>query len=61
MLNRWIATKPQGKAGLSAHACVSPAMPAARIDAMENHVGSYGTRVFNGTKGRPEGRGGGAG
>jgi hypothetical protein len=60
VLNRWIDSKPQGKAGLSAHACASPAMPAARIDATENHVGSYGTRVFTGTKGRPEGRGGGA-
>ena len=61
MLNRWLTSKPQGMAGTSAHACASPAMSAAHIDAVPTmHVGSYGTRVFNGTKGRPEGRGGGA-
>ena len=59
MLNRWNTPKPQGMAGTSAHACVSPAMPVAHIDATNS--GSYGTRVFHGTKGRPEGRGGGAG
>ena len=59
MLNRWLTSKPQGMAGTSAHACASPAMPVAHIDATNS--GSYGTPVFNGTKGRPEGRGGGAG
>jgi hypothetical protein len=61
VLNRWLTLKPQGMTVSSAHACASPAMSAAHIDAVPNHVGSYGTRVFNGTKGRPEGRGGGAG
>ncbi len=57
MLNRWI-TKPQGKAGLSAHACASPVMPNEHT-AVSNLTGSYGTRVFGGTTERPEGRGGG--
>jgi hypothetical protein len=60
VLNRW-TTKPQGKAGLSAHACASPAMPEAHIAVGTDHSVSYGTRVFNGTNGRPMGRGSGAG
>jgi hypothetical protein len=61
VLNRWLTSKPQGMAGTSAHACASPAMSVAHIDAVPNFDGTYGTRVSNGTKGRPEGRGGGAG
>jgi hypothetical protein len=63
VLNRWIASKPHGKAGTSAHACASPAMPEALVAATDRMFdGSYGTRVSNGTKqGRPMGRGSGAG
>jgi hypothetical protein len=61
VLNRWIATKPHGEAGLSAHACASPAMPIRHLDVMRD--GSYGTGVStDGTKqGRPLGRGSSAG
>ena len=63
VLNRWIAPMPQGKAGLSAHACASPAMPEALAVTEYRFVdGSDGTGVTNGTKqGRPMGRGSGAG
>jgi hypothetical protein len=61
VLNRWTTTKPQGEDRFSAHACASPAMPEAHIATTDLFDGSYGTRVSNGTKGRPEGRGGGTG
>ena len=38
-----------------------PAIAKARLGAVMDLTGSYGTHVSNGTKGRPEGRGGGAG
>lgn len=59
MLNRW-TSKPQGMAGTSALACVPPAIPVGHL-AMDSRFGFYGTRVTNGTIGRPEGRGGGTG
>ena len=59
MLICW-TTKPQGEDRFGTRAFASPAMPAARTTAITNHVGSYGTGASNGTKGRPEGRGGGA-
>ena len=63
MLNRWIASKPHGKAGTSAHACASPAMSEALAVTEYRFVdGPDGTGVTNGTKqGRPMGRGSGAG
>ena len=59
VLIRWIP-KPQGVEGTSAYACVSPAMPAGHT-AVDAAFGLHGTRVSNGTIGRPEGRGGGTG
>lgn len=55
-------TKPQGEDRFGTRAFADqPAIATARMDAMEL-TGSYGTHVSNGgTKGRPEGRGGGAG
>ena len=55
-------TKPQGEDRFGTRAFADqPAMPKARMSAVMNHTGSYGTHVSNGIKGRPEGRGGGAG
>lgn len=59
VLNRW-TSKPQGMVGTSALACVPPAIPVGHL-AMDSQFGFYGTRVTNGTIGRPEGRGGGTG
>lgn len=60
MLLRW-TTKPHGEDRFSAHACVSPSMPVVHIAATNGLTRSYGTHVFGGTNGRPEGPGGGAG
>lgn len=57
---RWTTPTPYGKAGLSARACASPAMPVGHTS-VDAEVGFNGIRVStNGSK-RPEGRGGGAG
>ena len=53
-------TKPQGEDRYGTRAFATPTMPTARTTAIANHVGSCGTGASNGTKGRPEGRGGGA-
>lgn len=61
MLICW-TTKPQGEDRFGTRAFADqPAMPKAHVAAAMNRTGSYGTHVSNGTKGRPEGRGGGAG
>jgi hypothetical protein len=55
-------TKPQGEDRFGTRAFADqPAIAKARMDAAMNLTGSCGTHVSNGTKGRPEGRGGGAG
>jgi hypothetical protein len=55
-------TKPQGEDRFGTRAFADqPAIAKARMGAAMNLTGSYGTHVSNGTKGRPEGRGGGAG
>lgn len=60
MLICW-TTKPQGEDRFGTRAFADqPAIATARMTAMELN-GSYGTHVSNGIKGRPEGRGGGAG
>lgn len=60
MLICW-TTKPQGEDRFGTRAFASqPAIAKARMGADMNLTGSYGTHVSNGTKGRPEGRGGGA-
>lgn len=61
MLICW-TTKPQGEDRFGTRAfATQPAIAKARMTAVMNLNGSYGTHVSNGTKGRPEGRGGGAG
>jgi hypothetical protein len=60
VLTRWMTPKPYGEAGLSAHACASPAAPVGHTS-VDAQMGFDATRVStNGIK-RPEGRGGGAG
>ena len=61
MLICW-TTKPQGEDRFGTRAfAATPAIADARLVAVMDLTGSYGTHVSNGTKGRPEGRGGGAG
>jgi hypothetical protein len=53
-------TKPQGEDRFGTRAFAAmPAIAKARMSAVENLSGSYGTHVSNGTAGRPQGRGGG--
>ncbi len=59
VLSRW-SYKPQGMAGIGALACVPPVIPVGHL-AAGGRMGFHGTRVPNGTTGRPEGRGGGTG
>jgi hypothetical protein len=56
-------TKPQGEDRFGTRAFASqPAIAKARLGPdVTPMTGSYGTHVSNGTKGRPEGRGGGTG
>ena len=55
-------TKPQGEDRFGTRAFASqPAIAKARMDVVTDPMGSYGTHVSTGTKGRPAGRGGGAG
>ena len=63
MLICW-TTKPQGEDRFGTRAFADqPANAKARMDAVTGPMGSYGTTHVsaNGGKGRPEGRGGGAG
>lgn len=61
MLICW-TTKPQGEDRYGTRAfAIQPATAKARMAAAMELTGSYGTHVSNGTKVRPEGRGGGAG
>jgi hypothetical protein len=54
-------TKPQGEDRFGTRAFADePAIAKARMFAGMNLNGSYGTHVSDGTKGRPQGRGGGA-
>ena len=60
MLISW-TTKPQGEDRFGTRAFAAPAIAKARMAAVMDLNGSYGTHVSNGAKGRPEGRGGGTG